>query len=400
MHTVLRILGMTIVAAAGCGGSDVDSADGDRVPHWPLELLTRIGSLDDPELGLTQVTRVAFGPDSLLYIAQTREHEVRVYRLDGTLVRRMGREGEGPGEFREIAAIGFLDDTLYVTDATLNRVSTFDDQGNPIASFPWSSTAERGSGPVFPRPTPPEVILGDGSGLLHEGYFWLPGQAERADVPFLRIHRESAAQDTIAWLEVELPVADATFTDQGREWPVRRPIDDHDLPALMDDGSGVIVLERPLPTSADPHAFRIVKLSPRGDTLLAREYPYVPVPTPTGEAERLVDQLLAGYPSFMEAPPRAGLARIYASPGFVPPYQTPVRSIEAGRDGTLWLERERADPDSTTWNAIGPTGDLAGEIRLAEGADVMDAAGNLLAVRELDEFDVPYVLVYRIVRED
>ena len=388
-----------LIVSAGCGGGD-GAADGDRLPRWTLGLETRIGSLDDPELGLTRVSFVAFGPDSLVYIAQSAEHEIRAYGRDGTLRRRIGREGEGPGEFRSISAIGFLHDTLFASDAGLRRVSTFDAEGNPIESVPWSSTAGEVTPPVFYLPSVPEVILADGSALALQGYgYILPVPVERFSVPWLRIFRDSTAQDTIATREVEVPPRE-TLTENGRDFQFVPPIGDQDLWALMDDGSGIVKIERRVATSAEQHTFRLVKLDPAGDTVLTRVYDYAPVATPPGEVDRQVENRLALYRAGSPTPSREGLTRIYAQPGFIPSYLPAASSIEPVQDGTIWLERERADADSTKWTAIGWDGDVEGEIRLPAGARIMAGHGDVLAVLELDELDVPYVLVYRIIRQD
>jgi hypothetical protein len=390
----------TFSATIGCGGADRDAAAGAPLPRWTLALEARIGSVDDPELGLTRVSRVAFGPDSLLYIAQSAEHEIRAYGLDGTLRRRIGREGEGPGEFRSITAMMFVHDTMYVSDSGLRRVSTFDRDGNPIDSFLWASTAPAASPPVFYMPSVPQVVLPDGSALLQQNYgYVLTGQPETIPVPWLRIHRDSEAQDTIALMEIDLSVGE-TLTENGRDFQVGPPISDRDLWELMDDGTGIIRVERRVAASAEPQSFTVVRIGPSGDTIQTRAYDYAPVATPAGEVDRQIENRLAAYRVGRPAPSREGLARIYSQPGFIPPYLPTVSSVEAVQDGRLWLERERAHPDSTTWTAVNPDGELEGEIRLASDAGIFAGLGDLLAVVQLDELDVPYVYVYRIIRPD
>src|SRR5690606_24027972 len=113
-----------------CGGaaSDEDSF----VEHLPQLTLTeelRIGSVDDPDAGFSQIGGLTIGPDGNLYVIEQQDNEVRVYDAQGTLVRRFGRQGEGPGEFLFPSQLGVVGDTLWVTDLRLQRLSLFTTSG-------------------------------------------------------------------------------------------------------------------------------------------------------------------------------------------------------------------------------------------------------------------------------
>jgi len=96
-----------------------------------------IGELDGPEertFGV--VAGVALGSGGEVFVADGQALEIRVFDEDGAFLRRFGRDGEGPGEFRDISGIGFAPDgTLAVVDGRLSRVSFLRPDGEYVRSF-------------------------------------------------------------------------------------------------------------------------------------------------------------------------------------------------------------------------------------------------------------------------
>lgn len=81
----------------------------------------------DPSAELTRVQSLDVDSRGRVYIAEGRSQPaVTILRLDGRLERRLGRAGDGPGEFREPLSVQVLrGDTLMVYDAREYRVSFF-----------------------------------------------------------------------------------------------------------------------------------------------------------------------------------------------------------------------------------------------------------------------------------
>ena len=65
----------------------------------------------------------------------------------------------------------------------------------------------------------------------------------------------------------------------------------------------------------------------------------------------------------------------------------------AGQDGTVWIKREETLADSVRWQVLGPDGALEGELHLPQGQTVLTAEGNIMVAVELDDLDVPYIVV-------
>ena len=67
------------------------------------------------------------------YVMQRSPVRIAVFGPDGEWLRDIGREGDGPGEFRD-GMLGLVGDTLFVQDPNNTRLTTFLTDGTPIAS--------------------------------------------------------------------------------------------------------------------------------------------------------------------------------------------------------------------------------------------------------------------------
>ena len=86
---------------------------------------------------------LAAGDDGTIYLLQQAPVTIKVYSADGTWLRNIGREGDGPGEFRD-GMFGLVHDTLFVQDPANSRFTTFTAAGAFVQAKPsqccwWTS---------------------------------------------------------------------------------------------------------------------------------------------------------------------------------------------------------------------------------------------------------------------
>ena len=74
--------------------------------------------------------------DGNIYVAGEGGGGIRVYDSAGALLRVLGREGSGPGEFRHKYSLAWAGDTLAVYDPGNGRVEFIDREGHWVASHP------------------------------------------------------------------------------------------------------------------------------------------------------------------------------------------------------------------------------------------------------------------------
>ncbi len=105
-----------------------------------------IGSVEGPDWqSLGEVTAVDFDAEGNLYILDRQAHQVLVISPQGELVRRIGREGQGPGEFVMPSAMAVLDDgSVTVYDMARRNYSFLQPDGTFIRSVPTDMMADAG----------------------------------------------------------------------------------------------------------------------------------------------------------------------------------------------------------------------------------------------------------------
>jgi DNA-binding beta-propeller fold protein YncE len=135
--------------AAGCAGNAATGPNTDPVNRTSRPLsspFTIIARYTAKSLGLNHASYFAMGPDGNLYVTDSSQR-VTVISRAGKVVRRWGKPGSGPGEFKFIPgdpttpsyvqggiAVG-ADGKVYVADSGNARVEVFTPQGQFIRQF-------------------------------------------------------------------------------------------------------------------------------------------------------------------------------------------------------------------------------------------------------------------------
>lgn len=101
-----------------------------------------------------------------IYVADTRDHDIKVFDDTGSLLRRIGGRGDAPGEFNAPTHLAFADGRLYVSDTLNARVQVLQPDGTPVRSV-----GRRGL--YVGNLTRPKGITTDSDGNLYivEGYY-------------------------------------------------------------------------------------------------------------------------------------------------------------------------------------------------------------------------------------
>jgi DNA-binding beta-propeller fold protein YncE len=111
------------------------AANGDvLVADSELKRVIRLAGDGSPkgEFGFADLERptgLAIGTDGRVFVADTGEHNIKVFDDSGKLVQLIGEVGTAPGKFNAPTHLAFKDDKLYVTDTFNARVQVFDTEG-------------------------------------------------------------------------------------------------------------------------------------------------------------------------------------------------------------------------------------------------------------------------------
>lgn len=341
-------------------------------PMWDLVEVTRIGAVGGAgperpdEFG--RVTGVVAGRDGTIYVADGFAYEVRAFSPEGEVIRRTGREGSGPGEFRSILSLGMLGDTIVVLDHRNARLGFLSPAGE------WLGQR------LYNRVSGPDVrIFQTGA---HE--FYIPalraGSSAGMEVVFVRHDPAGAIESSPVRPEVDAPSyyvwcrATQRFVFFVPEW----------APSL---------LRVPAPGGQIAESwsgnYRIAFLDAAGDTIrvIERDLPRL---IPTDEEW---DRQVAQFDSILSelSAPSCDPRRPQR-----PEEKALIRAILFDDEGGLWVERRTED--GFALDAFDHLGALRGSVNIptrAEGVSVF-IRGDRVYVVVQDELGVDIVLGFEV----
>ena len=126
-----------------------------------LQLFTSRGTFELDIKGLNYPTRATVDEDDVIWIADAYNHRVVAFSTDGAMLRNLGKNGRGPGEFDVSAGIALLaENRIAVADFMNHRVHFWSRDGEFLGDI-----GRQGSGIAeFERPVDVEVAP---NGLLY-----------------------------------------------------------------------------------------------------------------------------------------------------------------------------------------------------------------------------------------
>ena len=353
-----------------------------REPIWRLEELpildlTEVG--EGPEYEFYRVYSGIRLDDGRIVVGNSGSNELKVYSGEGDFLMALGREGEGPGEFKQLDWIArYRGDSIFAYDYGLGRWSIFSGDGtfgrSARITTPGGQRAEYAqpftSGAVMGmRVMPPSNLIGrELVGMRQE------------EVSILRFSPEGEYLNAIATLP-------------GPElWLPPRPPDQtyfNYLPALFGywpymATSGDLVF-----TGTD-HGFEEAAFSETGNL---RRLVRIPGPerSLTGnDVERFLERVREEHFPGMAV----GLSRMDR-----PETRPWFSKIIVDAAGNLWIsEYVQLVFDPERWTVFDSHGNLLGDVVVPRRFMILDIGLDFMLGRRLDDLDVEHVQLYRLLK--
>ena len=404
------------LAAASLNAQEVIELPGeDRWLEAEFEELYRVGSLAGAEWEqFGYVRRVAFDGVGRLYVFDTQAGRIFVVGPDGSLIRQIGRPGEGPGEFRiAVEIVAMEDGRVVVADIGHRAYQLFDPSGDfermvRMGGDPSSTTVSTHL--AQQRGTDALITVSGGRTIAFSGVIVSGGEMRRPPDPTTRpilrilLAGEEVVRDTIVngWL----PPTGQSETGSSRKLEFSPELYWGALPdgtvAFSDSsayavriaaaGAGVSrILTRPLP--AEPVTDRLIEAEKdrRLRELAAKSDEELP-----GGRITINGQVLARDP---EEERQKARERIEDLQFFS---EVPViRGLRASWNGRIWVQRRGDEPVSDgPVDVLDMDGRYVGSYRT--GVIELPAAfgpDGLVAFIEKDELGVETVVVKRVPPE-
>lgn len=97
---------------------------------YVLKVFDKFGGLDVPkEQTFDNPVDVAISKEGLIYILDSKDNNIKIFKEDGSYIKPIGRVGEGPGEFKRPWSLQIIKDKIYITDTGNRRIQIFTKDG-------------------------------------------------------------------------------------------------------------------------------------------------------------------------------------------------------------------------------------------------------------------------------
>lgn len=335
---------------------------------WTVREELRIGSAmsEGPAL-FGQVAGVAVDAEDRIHVLDRQAKEIRTFGPDGAHIRTVGRDGGGPGEFRDpIGLVLSPDDGLWVVDARNARYAVFALDGE-------YRTAHRRnlSGYVMPW----------------NGGFGRDG----------RFHEKTVYRDSEALHHVVIRMDSALEPADTLQFP-SYDADQLELVTESSRMSASVPFASTQQRVWDPRGFlwsvitgdyTLTQISPDGDTLRVIRRGLEPVPVTAEEREDAIE----GLEWFTRQGGRLDPSRI-------PSEKPPIASFHVADDGHLWARlTPAADEEGARYDVFDPEGRYLGEVRSETSlGSAPDFRGDHIYGVVSDSLGVAYVVRWGLDR--
>jgi hypothetical protein len=166
-------------------------------------------------------------------------------------------------------------------------------------------------------------------------------------------------------------------------------------PRYLDAPNGRYVVEWSVPATSGGAVFVVTRIVGAADTVFQRTFRYQPRPYDEETVARFVTSAVAPFIASTGLDTAAVVAIVQRELEW-PSFQPPITDGWVGQDTTLWLKSESSAPDSNEWIRISPAGIPLGRLVLDKRTIVLWSKGAEVWTSRHDEFDIPWLVKYRV----
>jgi hypothetical protein len=354
---------------------------------WSVEPapLVDIGGGGGAASGLHRVMAAARLANGQIVVASAGTHQLRLFDGAGRHLRTVGRRGEGPGEFDELAWAGALrGDSIGAWDAGSKRLSVFDPQGTFVRAVTFHDV--RG---FFPQV---HGSFADGSLVassgVEPGEALAAGGAWRDTAVFLRLAPDGASMDTLGRFPGTEQFVVAPPGGRGAILVETLPFGRRTVVAVSGERFHVGTGDR-YEVAAFDRSGQLRELTRRAHR-------------PLSVTRRDVDDYRRGLVTI--GPASSGDQRaqdeLFATapiPGRMPPYAV----LLADPLGNLWVQETRRPGEwgaAAEWSVFDRGGGLVATVRTPAGLTVRQVGPDWILGTVRDADDVEHVRLHRLAR--
>lgn len=286
------------------------------------------------ELG--DIGAMTIGDDGSVYALQKKPATIKVYGPDGTFIRDIGKEGDGPGEIRE-GFLGIRGDTLLLQDPGRSRLTIFLTNGTFLKTVPSPCCY------FWPRLTVDTL-----------GQVWVPGSGRNEDASWYRFKMDGTTVDTM-----RMPPQDDWRNAKNWEVSIKRGSNSMSLvmSAPMQPGTSFEPRVDGMIVSGHSGAYKFALMKNGKDTVRIFEAsaPILPI------SEAMRDTIFNNATQHPDADIQKAL-RASAKKEYIPSSWLPWTHMSLDRAGRLWVSLPSETAEVAKLQVFDRDGVLLGDV--------------------------------------
>lgn len=355
---------------------------------------------------LVPISWLFVAADGRIGVTQPKDGKAIIFMPNGKRAFAVGGIGDGPGEFRAMALGGWRGDTIWLSENTSRRISTFTSSGKLIRTQSFANVIVGPGAKGIPAGLSnyaPLALYADGSVLANRG------APSRDSPPTIMVHVSARGEVNRVLLQHPRAGTVVIQNKNGGTTYTSAPFVNGTADFFAADGNRLGYFEM-TPTQTGG-TIRTIIVSAAGDTLISRSIPFIG----TRISQQTKDSAIADRlrqrqgPATVVGPggvPQKATQRVDASEladyeaalrDKMPVFYAPIVSAKLGLDNTIWVHTRVTGPEAE-WVMLSERGGPEFTISLPPKTRLMQASRSTIWAVQLDDDDIPSVVRYRIDR--
>jgi hypothetical protein len=297
--------------------------------------------------------------------------------------------GNGPMNFRSVAVIGWLADTLYVIDTHPVEVFLFARTGRLLKrlSGHFGGLADR------------EIPLGLFSDhrLIAAQNPQIEGSADSAKghAHVVTDNGSGAPGNQLTDLRSDHPTLQVVIRPAQTVANLFQPFSDDDLISLSGDGTSIIKLDRTVSRNTLRPIFKIIWIDRSGRTIRTKQYQHAVRQLNSRQIDSATTVLTTALTRRRELSSYGPLIRSQIrSLMYKPPWEPPVSNLMVGNGGIIWVQRTDLRND---WQLLSATGRFVAQVRVPSDVQILAVDGiTIVGVRRGKPMSSASVILLRM----
>ncbi|HJU72294.1 MAG TPA: hypothetical protein VJ717_01000 [Gemmatimonadaceae bacterium] len=363
----------------------------------------------------TQISGVRELKDGRVVVVDSRDKVVQLVNLKSGAAAKIGREGQGPGEYSlPMTVIALPGDSSGIFDPLNQRyllIGADGKTGGFLSTRPEGEDRDEqpqrraGGGPMFGMRgggmTPPRGTDRTGNIYVMGSPFRMTADGPPTaldSAPVQRFNRVKKTYETVAYIKVPKPQVSGGSNRMEVRIGGANPFAERDDWAVAPDGRVAIVYGRD---------YRVEWISPNGQRTSGPATPYTKTKVTDAHKKWWQETARRRTTGLMITNANGRMSASTAPPSTLPPeerddwpeYFPPFlgNALQIAPNGELWVLRASASDDAVpTYDIFDGTGKLTARVQLPKRSRVVGFGNGTVYVVRSDEDDLQYLQRYRL----